>query len=69
LLPRQGVIKGGSRFKAHWMSLNKGIGRVSFLTKNPKTASLKSTEPDAVAPLTRLAGNLPVKNPQSSFQG
>jgi hypothetical protein len=29
--------------KARWMSLNKFIGRVPFLTKNPKTASLKST--------------------------
>jgi len=65
LLPRQGVIKGGSRFKTHWMSLNKGIVRVSFLTENPKTASLKSTGPDAVAvrlpkPATNL---LPILKP------
>ena len=37
------AIRFASQFKPHWMSLNKFIGRVPFLTEQPATDSLKFT--------------------------
>jgi len=48
------AIQFASRFKPHWMSLNKFIGRVPFLTAQPKTDSLKFTSQE---PATRRVLN------------